>query len=332
MYLANALNLALFEVIMQGIPISRVAPFGWGVLGRSGSGSVVWAGMVGFAAVDVVAVGSPISTSSGGCTDCLIVSVDPFRWGVNGLTTSAADVLGVTFPFPLTVAEGEGALSTLVLVEITEAVDLRFAVFVGVIFLTTVFLGGGTGGVELVEVVDRVDGVGEGLRSLGDGEVSSIEDVAVVRLAFTERFEAADALRTRMGDFDGLVGEVTPSEVLAVLTLVVDAFEMAETVLLLVVDWTVELLLPEEGPSDAVLNVEDASLLVERRDCGLEAVLVGLGLETLVFVPTSDEVGTVRSVEARDLTEGVEVLVLSAGLLEALLRAVLLSVGVLRLS
>jgi hypothetical protein len=196
------------------------------------------------------------------------VSVDVLRWGVNGLTTSAADVLGVVFPFPLTVAEGEGARSTLVLVEIAEAVDLRFAEVVGVIFLVIpVFFGGGTGGVEVVEVVDRVDGVGEVLRGLGDGEGSSIDDVAVVRFDLTERFDATEALRARTGDFDGLVGELTPREVLAVLTLVVEALEIAETALVLFVDWTVELLLPgDEGPSDAVLNVEDASLATETRD------------------------------------------------------------------
>lgn len=193
----------------------------------------------------------------------------------------------MTFPFTLTVAEGEGALSTLDLVETTEAVDLRFVEVVGVIFLTAGFLGGGTGGVEVVEVVERVDGVGEALRGLGDGEVSSIDDVAVVRLVLTERFDAAEALRARTGDFDGVVGEVTPSEVLAVLTLVVDALEIAETVLLLVVEWTVELLLPaDEGPSDAVLNDVDASLAVETRDCGLEAVFVGLSRGAFVLVLT----------------------------------------------
>lgn len=148
----------------------------------------------------------------------------------------------MTFPFPLTVAEGEGALSTLVLVETTEAVDLRFedAEDVGVIFLAVVgflgFLGGGIGGVEFVEVVDRVDGVGETLRGLCDGDVSSIDDVAVVRFDFTERFDATEALRARTGDFDGMVGEVTPSEVLAVLTLAVEVLETAETVLLLIAD------------------------------------------------------------------------------------------------
>ena len=262
-----------------------------------------------------------------------MVSVDPFRWGVNGRTTSAADVLGVTFLFPFTVAEGECSLSTLVLVEITEAVDLRFAPVVGEIFLTAVFLGGGAGGVEVVEVVDRVDGVGEALRGLGDGGASSIDDVAVVRLPFTERFDAADALRARIGDFDGEMGEVTPSEVLAVLTLVVEALEIAETVLVLVTDWTVELLLPaDEGPSDAVLNVEDASLLVETRELGLEAAFVALSLGVLVLLSAFDGVGTDRSVEALDLTEAAEDLVRSAGLLDTLLRDVLPSVGVLRLS
>jgi hypothetical protein len=231
----------------------------------------------------------------------------------------------------LTVAEGEGALSTLVLVEITEAVDLRFVLVVGVIFLViTALLGGGVGGVEIAEVVDRVDGVGEVFRGLGDGEVSSIDDVAVVRFAFTERFDATEALRTRTGDLDGVVGELTPSEVLAVLTLAVEVVEIAETVLFLVVEWTVELLLPaDEGPSDAVLN---ESPLVETRDCGLEAEFVGVRVEGLVLVSVFDGVGTFRSVEARDLTEVAEDLTRSAGLLDALFRVVLLSEGVLRLS
>ena len=289
----------------------------------------MWAGIAWFD--DVAVVESPISTSSGGCTDCRMVSVDPFRWGVNGRTTSAADVLGVTFPFPFTVAEGECSLSTLVLVEVAEAVDLRFAPVVGVIFLTTVFLGGGIGGVEVLEAVDRVDGVGEALCSLGDGGASSIDMAG--RFPFTERFDAADALRARMGDFDGEVGEVTPSEVLAVLTLVVEALEIAETVLDLVADWTVELLLPaDEGPSDAVLKVEDASLLVETRDCGLDAGFVGLRPGALVLVSAFDGLGTDRSVEARDLTEAADDLDRSAGLLDTLLRVALPSVGVLRLS
>lgn len=242
--------------------------------------------------------------------------------------------MGVTFPFPLTVAEGEGALSTLVLVEITEAVDLRFAEFADVIFLVvTVFLGGGAGGVEVVDTVDRVDGVGEALRGLDDGEVSSIEDVVVVRFVLTEMFDAAEALRARTGDFDGVVGEVTPSEVLAVLTLVVEALEIAETVLVLFVDWTVELLLlPSDGPSDAVLNIEDASLAVETRDCGLEAESIGLSPEARVLESVSDGADTLRSVEARDLTEAAEDLTRSAGLLDTLLRAARISVGVLRLS
>lgn len=195
----------------------------------------------------------------------------------------------MAFPFPLAVVEGEGALSTLDLVEVTEAVDLRFTEVVGVIFLTTVFLGGGTGGVEVVEVVDRVDGEGETLRGLGDGEVSNIDDVAAVRFGLVERFDAAEALRARIGDFDGVVGELTPSEVLAVLTLVVDVLEIAETVLVLVADWTVELLLlADEGPSDAVLNDEDASLIVETRDCGLEAAFVGLSLGALTLASRLD--------------------------------------------
>jgi len=242
----------------------------------------------------------------------------------------------VTFPFPLTVAEGEGALPTLVLVETTDAVDLRFAEVVGVIFLAVSgFLGGGAGGVEVVEVVDRVDGVGEVLRGLGEGEVSSIDDVVVVRLVLAERFDATEALRTRTGDFGGVVGEVTPNEVLAVLTLVVEAVEVdiAETVLVLFVDWTVELLLlADEGPSDAVLNDVDVSLLVETRDCGLEAESVGLSLGASVLVLVFDEVGTFRSVEARDLTEAAEDLTRSAGLLDVLPRAVLPSVCALRLS
>lgn len=64
-------------------------------------------------------------------------------------------------------AEGEGALSTLVLVETTEGVDLRFAEVVGAFFLGIgPFLGGGSGGVEFVEVVDWVDGEGEAFRGL----------------------------------------------------------------------------------------------------------------------------------------------------------------------
>ena len=186
--------------------------------------------------------------------------------------------------------------------ETTEAVDLRFveAVGEGVIFLViTVFLGGGTGGVEVVEVVDRVDGVGEVLRGLDDGEVSSIEDVAVVRFVFTEKFDAAEALRARPRDFDGVVGEETPSEVLAVLALVVEVVEIAETVLFLFVDWTVELLLlADEGPSDAVLNVEEASLVVETRDCGLDTESVGLSPGALLLESVFDEVDTLRRVEA----------------------------------
>lgn len=49
-------------------------------------------------------------------------------------------------------------------------------------------------------------------------------------------------------------------------------------------EWTVEVLLRvDEGPSDAVLNVEDASLATETRDCGLETVVVGLSLGALVL-------------------------------------------------
>lgn len=263
-------------------------------------------------AVDVLGVESPISTSSGGCTDCRMVSVDAFRWGIGGSTTSTADVLGVTFLFPLTVAEGEGALSTLVLVEITEAVDLRFAEVAGVIFLGIApFLGGGSGGVEFVEAVDRLDGAGEVLRGLRDVGVSSIDDVAVVRFVFTETFDATEALRVRTGDFEGVTGEPTPRDVLAVLTLVVEALEIAETVLILFVDWTVELLfLADEGPSDAVLNVEDASLVVETRDWGLETESVGLSPGSLVLRSVLDGVGTFRGAEAR---EGAGELTRSAG-------------------
>jgi hypothetical protein len=225
--------------------------------------------------------------------------------------------LGVTLFFPFTVAEGEGALSTLDLVEITEAVDLRFAEVVGVLFLGTApILGGGSGGVEFVEVVDRVEGVGEGLRGLSDGEVSSIDEVTVVRFGLVERFDATEALRARPGDFDGEAG-VTPREVLAVLALVVEALETAETVLILLVDWTVELLfLVDEGPSDAVLNVDDASLVVETRDWGLEMVSVGLSPGPLVLRSVLDGVGTFRSAEARDLTEGTGELKRSAALFD----------------
>jgi hypothetical protein len=213
---------------------------------------------------------------------------------------SATGVLGVAFPFPLTVVEGEGALSTLVLAEITEAVNLRFEGVAGIVFLVpTIFLGGGAGGVEVVEMVDRVDGVGEVLRGLHDGEVSSIEDAVVVRFVPTERFNAVKALRARIGDFDGVVGKVTPSEVLAVLTPAVEALEIAEAVLVLFVDWTVELLLlPSDGPSDAVLNIEDASLVIEKRDCGLEVESIGLSLGAPVLESVSDGADTWWSVEA----------------------------------
>ena len=53
---------------------------------------------------------------------------------IHSLTTSAADVLGVVFPFRLMVVVGEGVLPALVLVEIMEAVNLRFTEVVGVIF------------------------------------------------------------------------------------------------------------------------------------------------------------------------------------------------------
>ena len=202
-------------------------------------------------------------------------------------------------------AEGEGALSTLDLAETVEAVDLRLAEAVGVIILgTTPFLGGGSGGVELVEVVDRVEGAGEGLRGLGGG-VSSIDDVVVVRFVLVERFDATEALRIRTGDFDGLAEEVTPREVLAVLALVVEVLETAETVRILFVEWTVELLFRvDEGPSDAVLNVDDASLVVETRDWGLEIESVGLSPGPLVLRSVFDGVGTFRRAEARDLIEG----------------------------
>lgn len=53
---------------------------------------------------------------------------------IHSLTTSAADVLGVVFPFRLTVVVGEGVLPALVLVETMEAVDSRFTEVAGVIF------------------------------------------------------------------------------------------------------------------------------------------------------------------------------------------------------
>ena len=119
---------------------------------------------------------------------------------------------------------------------------------------------------------------------MGDGEGSSINDIAVVRFDLTERFDATEALRARTGDFDGLVGELTPREVLAVLMLVVEALEIAETALVLFVDWTVELLLlGDEGPSNTVLNVEDASLATETRDWGLEVDSTGLSPQALVL-------------------------------------------------
>ena len=214
-------------------------------------------------------------------------------------------------------AEGEGALSTLDLVETVEAVDLRFEEAVGVIILgTTPFLGGGSGGVELVEVVDRVEGAGEALRGLRGG-VSSIDDVAVVRFVLVERLDATEALRARTGDFDGVAGDPTPMEVLAVLALVVEVLETAETVRILFVEWTVELLFRvDEGPSDAVLNVDDASLLVEIREWGLDTESVGLSPGPLVLGSVFDGVGTFRSAEARDLIEGAGELTRSIAFLD----------------
>ena len=146
------------------------------------------------------------------------------------------------------------------------------------------FLWRWCGGVEFVEVVDRVDGAGEVFRGSEDGEGSSIGDVVVVSVDFTERFDITEDLHARTGGFDGLAGELTPREVVAVLTLVVEVFETTETGLILFVDWAVELLLPaDEGSSDAVLNAEDASLGTETRDCGLEAGSVGLSPQTLIL-------------------------------------------------
>lgn len=170
---------------------------------------------------------------------------------------------------------------------------------------------------EFVETVDWVDGAGEVLRGFRDGGASGIGDVVVVRFVLTERFDATEALRARIGDFDGVAGEVTPRDVLAVLTLVVEALEIAETVLVLFVDWTVELLfLAEEGPSDAVLNVEDASLVVETRDWGRETESVGLSPGPFILGSVFDRVETFRSPEARDLSEGAGEWTRSTGLLD----------------
>ena len=119
---------------------------------------------------------------------------------------------------------------------------------------------------------------------MGDGEGSSINDIAVVCFDLTERFDATEALCARTGDFNGLVGELTLREVLAVLTLIVEVLEIAETALILFVDWTVELLLlGDKGPSDAVLNVKDTSLTTETRDWGLEVDSMGLSPQVLVL-------------------------------------------------
>ena len=262
MYLASALNLAVFEETIQGIPISRAAPFGRCVLGCSSScsASVIWIGMVWSVAVDVVAVESPISTSSGGCMNCRMVSVDPLRRGINGHTTSAVDVLGVVFIFSFTVAEGGGSLSTLGLAEIMASVGLRFAPGVGVIFLITIFLGTGAGGVEVVEV-----------------------------------------------------REVTPSEVSAILTPIVQALEIAEMVLVLFTDRMIELLLPaDEGPSKSdSCSIECRRRVAPRRNTRTPS----RSPRTLVLVLAFDGVRSGRSVESRDLTEATEDLVRSAGLL-----------------
>ena len=76
----------------------------------------------------------------------------------------------------------------------------------------------------------------------------------------------------------------------------------------------VELLfLADEGPSDAVLNVEDTSLVVETRDYGLETESVGLSRGALVLGAWRS--GTFRRVEARDLKEVAEELLQFAGTL-----------------
>lgn len=83
----------------------------------------------------------------------------------------------MAFPLHLPVAEVGGALSSLFLRGITETVDLRLAEVVGATSLArTVFSGGGVWGVEFVGVVGQVDGVGEVLQSLGDGEGSNLDE------------------------------------------------------------------------------------------------------------------------------------------------------------
>lgn len=173
-----------------------------------------------------------------------------------------------------------------------------------------------SGGMRSV-VVSWIDG-GEVLWDMRDGGASSIDDANVIRLFLVERFVATEALRARTGDFDGV------AYVLAVLTLIVKALETGETDLLLFVDWTTEsLLLADEGPPDAVLKVEDASLIVEVRDWGLGTESVGLSPGPMVLRSVFNGVGAFRYAAALDLIEGVRESIRSAGLLDTLLRVTL---------
>lgn len=188
---------------------------------------------------------------------------------MDGFTTSAVDVLGVTFLFPLMVAEGNGVASTLLLGEIIGAAGLRFA-GVGRVPLLRIppLLGGGSGEAEVVLAVDRVDGAVD----LHEGRVPGIDGAVVFSFVFAERFDGTAVVRSVFAErFDGKVALRTRTG---------------------------------EGPSDTVLDTEVISFVNGIRDLGLEIGSLRPGPGLLVLRQVFDRVGTTRSKEARGLSEG----------------------------
>ena len=193
------------------------------------------------------------------------------------------DVLGVTFLFPLMVAEGNGVASTLLLGEIIGAAGLRFA-GVGRVPLLRIppLLGGGSGEAEVVLAVDRVDGAVD----LHEGRVPGIDGAVVFSFVFAERFDGAAVVRFIFTEgFDGTA---------------VVRFVFAERF-----DGKVALRTRTgEGPSDTVLDTEVISFVNGIRDLGLEIGSLRPGPGLLVLRQVFDRVGTTRSKEARGLSEG----------------------------
>ena len=152
-----------------------------------------------------------------------------------------------------------------------------------------------------LEVVDWVYEVGNILQSWGIGKGPISMTWRLFILVSRKGRNRGPACTNR--DFDGL----TPREVLAVLTLAVEALETVESALTLFVGRAVELLFPaDEGPPDTFLNVEGASLAAETRDYSFEADSEGLSLRALVLWSALGEVDTFKSIEARDLKEAAE--------------------------